>query len=243
MKIDVALLAALAVFGLFGLLSGAIRQLAHLGGLVVGYLFARDVGQWAGPLIASRLGYPVVFTSLAATFAAFFLLYIAAVFLLRFALEKLFPDGERGALNRVGGFVLGASKAAAIAFVVLSIALLADRVLGEHLPGWKAEERTSVAVRLVRRYSPFTHLPQFKGLERLAQASRDPEAAARLSRDPEFKALTKDPRLQALAKEPAFQRAVQTGDWARALENPALLELLENPDVAKKLGRLSSSLE
>ncbi len=243
MKIDVALLAALAVFGLFGLLSGAIRQLAHFGGLIVGALFARSVGQWAGLQLAARLGYPLVFSSLAATFAAFFLLYIAAVFLLRFALEKLFPDGERGALNRVGGFALGAAKAAAIALVALSVASLAERFLGDHVPGWRSEARSSVAMELARRYSPFNHLPQLKGLERLAKASRDPEAAARLSRDPDFKALAKDPRVQALAKEPAVQRALQSGDWARALESPGLLQLLENPDVVKKLDRIASAPE
>jgi uncharacterized membrane protein required for colicin V production len=242
-KIDVALLAAMAFFGLFGLLSGAIRQLAHVGGLIAGFLLAHPAGQWAGPLIAARLGYPVVLTSIAATFAAFFLLYIAAVFLLRLVLGKLFPDGERGALNRVGGFALGAAKAAALAFVVLSIALMADRALAAHVPGWRAEERSSIAVQLVRRYSPFTHLLQLKGLERLARASRDPEAAARLARDPELKALAKDARLKALAREPAIQRAAQSGDWARALESPALLELLDNPDISKMLARLSSSDE
>jgi len=242
-RIDIAVLAVLALFGLFGLMSGAIRQLAHFGGLVVGILFARQLGQLAGPVVAARLNYPLLPTTVAASFVAFLLLYIGVVFVLRMALGKLFPDGERGALNRLGGFAMGAAKAAAVILVLLSLALIAGRSLQSLWPGWKGEERSSIAAGLARRYSPFTHLPQFGGIERLARASRDPQAAARLAQNPDFKVLARDPRLQALSQDPAVQSALRSGDWAGALGSPLLLEALEDPKVGDRLMRLSGAPE
>jgi len=241
--IDLAVLAVLAVFGFFGLLSGAIRQVGHLGGLAAGYLLARPLGHLVGPTAAARLGYPVVLTNIVASLVAFFLVYLAAAYALRFLLAKLLPDGERGGLNRAAGFALGAAKAAAVLLVMLSIALLAEKPLVSLLPAWRREARTSVAVSLARRYSPFTHLPTFAGLERLSRAARDPAAAARLAQDPDFKALSRDPRVQQLSKDAAVQKALETGDWASALGSASLHEALDDAQVRERLGRLSSAAE
>jgi uncharacterized membrane protein required for colicin V production len=119
--IDVAVLAVLFLAGGLGLISGAIRQLAHLGGLVAGWFTARPLAGLVGPLAAKQLGYPLLPTTVACSFACFFVGYIVAVFALRFV-RGIGPARRRARmLTRMGGFLLGAAKAAILVFVALSL--------------------------------------------------------------------------------------------------------------------------
>ncbi|HEY3449465.1 MAG TPA: CvpA family protein [Myxococcales bacterium] len=240
MTIDLAVLAVLFLAGGLGLVSGAIRQLAHLGGLVAGWLAARPLAQLAGPLAAKQLGYPLLVTTIACSFACFFVVYIASVFALRFVLGKVLPDGERGMLNRLGGFLLGAAKAAILVFVALSVLAFGEKWLVKLWPEFKKEAAPSLSMRLARQHGLFASLPAVGGLEKVLNASRDPQAAARLAEDPEFQALARDPRVKGMVDDQGIRRALQEGDVASLLSSVRVLEALNDPKMMDRLTRFES---
>lgn len=240
MRIDLAVVVIILFFGGLGLWSGAIRQLAHLGGLVVGYLCARPLGMLAGPLVAQKLGYPLLFTSIGCSFVLFFVVYALCVLALRLLLSKLLPDGERGALNRMGGFALGALKAAAIVFVALSALVLVDKPLSRLLGPFAREAKGSIAIGLARRHSLFAQTPQLASIERLVKASADPQAAARIAEDPQLKALSKDPRMKSLVNDAAVRRALEKGDYAALLSSVNVLKVLNDPKLSESLAKAAS---
>jgi membrane protein required for colicin V production len=237
--IDLAVLLALFLFGVLGMVSGAVRQLAHLGGIAVGAVAARPLAQLVAPRVVARVHYPSLFVTIALIFALFFVLYVASVIVLRWLLPKVMPRGEQGALNRVGGLLLGAGKAAAIAFVGLSAIVFVEKPLSGLWPEFRREASASVGVKLARRFNLFAGLPQFSGLSRLVAASRDPQLAARLAEDPEFKALSRDPRIRSLVDDAAVQRALQSGDYTALLSSVKVMALLNDPRAAERLSRLA----
>jgi uncharacterized membrane protein required for colicin V production len=240
LKIDLVVLVALLLVGGMGMWSGAIRQLANLGGLVAGYLGARPLGAFLGPLVAQKFGYPLLFSSIACSFIAFFVVYALTVMLLRLVLSKLVPDGEHGALNRLGGFLLGTAKAGAIAFVALSALVFVEKPLIKLWSDYRGEAKSSIALGLARRHNLLARLPQVASLEKLVKASSDPEAAARLAEAPEFKALAKDPRVRSIADDAAVRRALESGDYAALLSSVKVLNLLNDPRMSEKLARAAA---
>ena len=240
MKIDLAVLGILFFAGGLGLWSGAIRQLAHLGGLDAGWFAARPLAQLVGPLLSKELGYPLLVTTVGCSFACFFVVCIGAVFALRLALSKLLPDGERGMLNRLGGFALGAAKAAILVFVVLSLLVFLEKHVARLWPGFKKEAGASLAMRQVRHHGLFASLPAVSGLEKVLTASRDPQAAAELAQDPDFQALARDPRVKGMADDQGVRRALQEGDVAALLSSVRVLEALNDPKLMERLTRLDS---
>ncbi|MFN7133143.1 MAG: CvpA family protein [Myxococcales bacterium] len=241
MKIDLAVAVFVGFFGLMGLFSGAIRQLGHLGGLLAGYLLARPLAQIVAPLVATKFGYPPLFASIACSFMLFFALYVIGTMLVRAILTKAFPDGERGALNRVGGLMLGSGKAALILFVILSGLVFLERPIGQHFAEFRRETKSSIAMALARRHNLFSSLPQVSGLARLAEAARNPEAQAKLAEDPNFRALQKDARMQSLVNDASVRNAFETGDYSAILGSVKVLNVLNDPKLADKLSDLSKA--
>ncbi|MGI5862232.1 MAG: CvpA family protein [Myxococcales bacterium] len=240
MKIDLAVVVVILFFGGLGLWSGAIRQLAHLGGLIAGYLSARPLGLIAGPIVAQKLGYPLLFTSIGCSFVLFFVVYALTVLVLRLVLSKLLPDGESGALNRMGGFALGAAKAAVIVFVTLSALVLVEKPLSRLLKPYAREAKSSIAVGLARRHSLFAQIPQLASIEKLVKASADPKAAARIAEDPQLKALAMDPRMKSLVNDAAVRRALENGDYAALLSSVNVLKVLNDPKLSERLAKAAS---
>ncbi|MGC4115876.1 MAG: CvpA family protein [Myxococcales bacterium] len=240
MTIDLAVLAVLFLAGGLGLVSGAIKQLAHIGGLVAGWLAARPLATLVGPLAAKQLDYPLLPTTIACSFACFFVIYIVAVFALRFVLAKIFPDGEHGWLNRLGGFALGAAKAGILVFVALSLLAFGEKWLVKLWPGFKKEAAPSLSMKLARSHGLFASLPAVGGLEKVLNASRDPQAAAKLAEDPEFQALARDPRVKQMVDDQGIRRALQEGDVASLLSSVRVLEALNDPKFVDRLSRFES---
>jgi len=234
-KIDLVLAGVLLLFGLLGAMSGAIRQLAHLGGLVVAWLFARPLALLIAPFVVAQLKWPPLFTTIGCAFLLFFVLYALTVFALRFVLGKLFPDGEKGSLNRLGGLVLGAAKAGVISFVVLSLVTLVEKHVASLWKEYRSETQNSVAVGLVRAHNPFLNLPQFKALRELAQSKSISGVAA----SPDLKALSSDPRLKALLEDSSIRKALESSDYGALLRSGKVLEALNDPALSEKLAKLN----
>ncbi len=89
MGIDIGILILLSVFGLFGLISGAIKQLAHWAGLAIGYLVARPLAAHFSPQIAARLGFPGVAVNVGLSVLFFFCLYLGGTIVAHFVLKKV----------------------------------------------------------------------------------------------------------------------------------------------------------
>lgn len=240
MTIDLVVLAVLFLAGGLGLASGAIKQLSHIGGLVVGWLGARPLATFVGPFVAKQLGWPLLVATIASSFACFFVLYVASVFLLRFLLGKVFPDGEHGWLNRFGGFFLGAAKAAVLVFVALSLLAFGEKWVLKLWPDFKKEAGPSLSMKLARGHGLFASLPAVGGLEKVLNASRDPATAARLGESPEFQALARDPRVKGMVDDQGIRRALQEGDVASLVSSVRVLEALNDPKFVDRLSRFDS---
>ena len=241
MKIDIIVAMVLLTFALTGLYSGAIKQLGHLAGVIAGYLGAKPLAGLVAPLMARQLGFPPLVATVACSFLCFFLLYLAAAVLTRMLLAKVFPSGEHGALNRLGGLLLGFAKTALILFVILSGLVFLEKPVGNLWHDFRLETAKSKSMGLARRYNLFSTLPQLSGLSRVAQAARDPEYAAQLAEDPEYKALSRDPRMKALVNDQAINRAFATGDVQAMLSSVQVMNVLNDPKMMERLGKLATS--
>jgi len=240
LTIDLAVVGIVFALGLFGLMSGAIKQIAHLGGLVAGWLLSRPLALVLGPLAAKKFGYPLLLTTIGLSFVAFFAIYIVTVLLVRLVLARVFPAGEHGWLNRLGGFFLGAAKAAAIAFVVLSGLVFVESFLVSVWSDWAKEAKQSLALRLVRHHGLFSSLPAVGGLEKILKLARDPSSAANLAQDPDFQALAKDPRVRAMVDDAGIRHALAEGDSAELLSSVRVLDVLNDPKLVERLTRFES---
>jgi len=105
-----------------GAFEGAIRQIAHLAALGVGYVCARPLGRSFGPGLAQSLHLPLLFGVLAATILVFIVVMVAVRALLvrpvRTLILSLSPEPRR--IDRVLGFALGALKVCLIAYLMIS---------------------------------------------------------------------------------------------------------------------------
>lgn len=238
MTLDLWLLGALVLFGLLGLFSGAIKQLSQWIGLAAAYLFAKPLAAALAPLAAERLGIPALLAPLVVGGTAFPLIFFGGSLLAHLLLKRALPAGEKGRTDRGVGFLMGAAKAGAIVFILLSVVLAFEEPLGK--AGWNVAKETdgSRAAAFVRGHNLFSrlHIPALEKAQKLA-AARDPQAALALLNDPKIKKLLQDPEL---AKQ--FQALGAGGVSPQALLNdPKIKQLLQDPELAKKLAELQAA--
>jgi uncharacterized membrane protein required for colicin V production len=242
MKIDMMILGVMALFGIIGLLSGAIRQLSHWAGLALGYFAAKPLASALTPLAGKRLDWPPVLLNVLLSCILFVLLSAAGAAAAHFLFARLVQGREGGPANRALGFVLGAGKAAAGIFVALSALLFLERPFAEASDAFGAQTKDSAAVAFVRSHNLFAslHLPALAGIQKMLAAQKDPRAAQSLSNDPSLKALLDDPRLKAVLMDPGLKKALTSGDAAAMLGSAKLKDLLNDPDLAGRLSRLQT---
>lgn len=244
--IDFAFLAFLAVLGLLGWLSGAIRQLSHWAGLALAYFCAPPLAALLTPLVTPRLApllpaklplSPAV-VNMSLTSSLFSLIFIIGTVVLSVLAGKMIGVHENGKANRIGGFVLGAAKAAVLVFAALAVLLFLEKPLTEAFGGLYEPLAKSVAVGFVRAHNPLeaAPLPALAKIEKLMSAMRDPKETAALLRDPELRKLLENPSLNLALKDKTLEKALRGGDWSALKNDPRLAELLKDPRIA---GRLS----
>ncbi|MBU8900528.1 CvpA family protein [Corallococcus sp. H22C18031201] len=240
MGIDLTILGLVLFFGLLGAASGAAKQVANAAGLALGYFTSRQLASVLGPKVATAMGVPLLAGTLTATVLVFVCVWLAV----RYALGALIlrflsgnrPD-ERGA-DRALGFALGGAKVTAIIWVALSALTFFEQhvvVAGKHLG---VAPKDSLSFQLARRFNLFelTQFAPLADLVRVAQASTDPQRAAKLQDDPAFKALRKDPRFQRALQDKELRDALARGDTRALLRNDLILQLIQDPDIAARLG-------
>lgn len=232
MSLDLAVLGAVVVLALAGAAWGALRQLTFLGAAVLGFLAARALAPSVGDGLSGSLPAPVsrVTAALLVFFGVLFGASLAAHLVLRWMGAGRFWRPADRAL----GAILGAAKAALVAWVVLS-ALAFTGPLGPLDP------RGSDFAALAREHNLFEawRSPTSGLLKRLLQAARDPRGSARLLSDVELKALLEDPRVQAL-----LQEARASGERDPPLErSPRAMELLSDPAFLERLEKAQRKLD
>jgi len=245
--IDVIILCVVVFFSLLGAYTGAAKQIANMVGMVTAYFVCRRLGPVVGPKLAAAAGTADLIGVLLGTV----LLFIVVLTLVRFILGTLLNRLMRGkdpanrGPDRMIGLALGGAKVAIICYLLLSALTFVEKhvvVAGQKL-GISPED--SKAFALARRYNLFeaTQFAPVKDFVQVAQASTDPERAAKLQNDPAYKALRQDPRFQQALKDEKLRRALEQGDTQALLRSNLILQLIQDPDFAARLGAASRASE
>ncbi|XXF75739.1 CvpA family protein [Myxococcaceae bacterium GXIMD 01537] len=247
MTIDLVILGLVLFFGLIGAVSGAAKQIANIVGMGVAWFVSRRLGPLLGPKLAASLGGMQLLGLLAATSLLFLVVWVAVRYALGYLLQRLMAgkDPDNRGVDRLLGFVLGATKVGLMAYVVMSALTFFEQhvvVAGKRLG---VSPKDSVCFGLARRYNLFelTQFSALKDLVRVAQVASDPKRAGQLQSDPAFQALRKDPRFQKALKDGDMRRALERGDSQALLRNNLVLQLIQDPQFAAQLGAASRAAD
>jgi len=246
MTLDLFILLLAAVVGILGAQRGAASQLASWGALVLGVLAARPGAAVLGPVFRSALHAAPGTAAVAAGFATFLVVLVAARLVLDALLRSLLTLGnpEHRGLDRAGGFLLGAGKVLAIAWVALSALAFVEehvnvsgKVLGVH-------PEDSLCFAAARRWNLFG-MADFgitQSLLKLEQALKKPGGMAQLANDRAVAALLQNPRFKVVSEDPAVRRAVEQHDVLSLLRTDSVLKLLQDSEARGKLQAAVDSL-
>jgi membrane protein required for colicin V production len=237
MMLDLVIAALAVLVGIVGARRGASQQLAGWVALVLAVLAARPGASLFEAPFTRWLHTTPGIAAVAAGFTTFVVVLVAARLVLRALFRGVLTLGnpELQAPDRVLGFVLGAAKVLAIAWVALSALAFVEERVSFRLPVLSADR--SLAFAVAKRWNLFG-LADFgpaKSLMKLEQALKSPEAMSKLSSDPAMAALFKDPHWKTLTQDPAVKRAVEQHDVASLLRTDAVVKLLKDPGARAKL--------
>jgi membrane protein required for colicin V production len=247
MTLDLLILALAALVGWSGARRGAASQLAGWGALLLAVLAAKPGASLLGPAFARGLHAPLGTATVAAGLAVFVVVLVAARLALNAVLRGVLTLGnpERRGLDRLLGFVMGAAKVLAVAWVALSaLAFVEERfsISGKVLG---LSPQSSLAFGAARRWN-FFGMADFgpaQSLMKLEQALRRPGGTARLANDPAVATLLKDPRFKAVADDPSVKKAVEEHDVATLLRTDSVVKLLSDSEARAKLLAALASLQ
>ncbi len=250
MNLDLAVFGVVAVFGLLGLISGLIRQVSHWVALVAAYLLSQPISAALTPAAAAKFGWPAGLVQVGLSSLVFTGVLIVGALLCQILLGKILGGVTGPAVNRGGGLILGAAKAAAVCYVLLSAVLFFEKPLGDFLPSARSALKTSEVADVIRRRNLFTkvRLPALDNVTKLLAAAKDPKAVKKLREDPKLKELMSDPRLKAMLTDSGLSQAAAGGDAGEMLGSMDLSSLMSDPKMAglledPKLKELLSGLE
>ncbi|GEM_PF-860505 len=246
--IDLMTLFLVLFLGAVGAFTGAIRQISNIAALVTAYFASNPCAAKIAPPVAAALSAPLFLATVACCIVSFFLVYAASYVLYRMLLKRIIPEGENGMIDKMGGFLLGGGKAAAIMFVILSALVLIEPGVRSHWDRFAQEEQHSRAYRFARENSIFARMTQFQTLQTVMMASgsradpRTADALAQLAADPDLAALAKNPRIAAIAADHDIQRALFSGNYPALFANDKVRELLNDRELFDELGRVRAKV-
>lgn len=160
MMFDLALLALVGLLALWGAYRGFLRQVFGVIGFIGGIALARLFAQPFGDAFAKDLGLPVAVATAAMAFAIFLVAEIASSLLGRF-LHKRMTGGFTGAVERGGGFLIGAAKGLLVSWALASlVALLRPHLshVERDTPAARLDLAHSHAISLAREVNLITEL-------------------------------------------------------------------------------------
>jgi membrane protein required for colicin V production len=245
--IDVIILCLVVFFAMVGAITGAAKQIAHMMGMAVAYFVSRKLGTVLGPRLADSLGDSQLFGALVATVLVFIFVLVVVRYALGALLQRVMTgrDPNNRGPDRMIGFALGGAKVALICYVLVSALTFVEQhvvVAGQKL-GVSPKDSRAFAFARKNNLFEMTQFAPLKDFVRVAQASTDPEKAAKLQNDPAYKALRQDPRFQRALKEGNLRRALEQGDTQALLRSNLVLQLIQDPEFAARLGAAARASE
>ena len=231
MKFDLVLAGLVALFGLFGLFSGALSQLRHWLSLIFAALAARPLAARLAPYTAPQVGFPPKVVEVVLSGLLFVVLFLLASAIVGLLLLKLLPGRQGGRGDQAFGFGLGAAKGAALLFVLLSFIIFFEEPLTRAFGPFPAPVRESRAVAFVRRHDLFdaVPVPALAKIEKLIEAAKNPGGLQGLANEPEMRKLLDDPQLKAALQDDALSQALKSGDFSALKNDPRFRALLNDP--------------
>jgi len=247
MTVDLVVLALVAVGAAFGARSGAARQIASWGALVVAALAARPGGALLGVTFARFFQTSESLGAIAASFATFIVVAVVARLVGTRLLQGVLggrDPAERGT-DRALGALLGAGKVAAVAWVALSALAFVEENVQVTGKGLGLSPKDSTAFAIARKWNLFA-APVFSRAADLAAAQkvfRSPELFQQLASHPSVTALEKNPRFRAVVSDSEVKAALERGDTVAVLRSSAVHKLLQDPDALVQLAKLRQAVE
>jgi membrane protein required for colicin V production len=247
MTVDLVVLALVVIGAIFGARSGASRQLASWGALVVAALAARPGGALLGRTFAGFFHTTEALGAIAASFATFIVVAVVARLVGTRLLQGVLggrDPADRGT-DRALGALLGAGKIAAVAWVALSALAFVEANVQLAGKGLGFSPKDSTAFAIARKWNLFA-APVFSRAADLAAAQkvfRSPELFQQLANHPSVTALEKNPRFRAVVTDPEVKAALDRGDTVAVLRSNAVHKLLEDPDALVQLAKLRQAVE
>lgn len=123
MRFDLFCLALVGLFALFGLIRGFLRQIFGIAGFIGGIALARFFARPFGDAFSKDLHLPASMAAAALAVVIFLAAEITASLIGNF-LHKRMEGGFTGAVERGGGFLVGAAKGLLVAWVIASLVAL-----------------------------------------------------------------------------------------------------------------------
>jgi membrane protein required for colicin V production len=247
MTLDLVVLALVALGAVFGARSGASRQLASWGALLLAALAARPGGALLGNAFGRFFHTSESLGAVAASFATFIVVAVVVRLvgtrLLQGVLGGRDPS-ERGT-DRALGAVLGAGKVAAVAWVALSALAFVETNVQVAGKGLGLSPKDSAAFAVARKWNLFS-APFFSRAADLAAAQkvfRTPELFHQVAGNPAVTELEKNPRFRAVVADPEVKEALDRGDTVALLRSPSVHRLLQDPEALVQLARLRQAVD
>jgi uncharacterized membrane protein required for colicin V production len=221
-KVDLALAAAVLLFGVFGWRSGAIEEVSDWVAMAVGYAASGLYLGKLASLVAARTGTPIGAARIAVSGVLFSTASLVAAALLRYVSSRLITHPEQRPLDHACGFVLGSGKGLFLCYAALSAVIAFEPIIEKARGPLPGDFRASVSVGIVRAHNLFSlvKIPAVSRLQKQAAAQQDPQ-----KQDPKLQELLKDPQLRAALQEE--REAIQNGDWGALKADPRLAPLLK----------------
>lgn len=247
MTLDLILLALVALGAVFGARAGASRQLAGWGALIAAGLLCRPGAAILGPTFASAFHTTPTLGTVAAGFATFVVVAVGVRVLGTLVLRGVLggrDPADRGT-DRALGFLLGAGKVLAVAWVALSaLAFVEDNVqlAGK---GLGLSPKDSTAFAAARKWNLFA-APAFSQAADLVKAQeifRSPQLFAKVAADPAVAELQKNHHFRTVFADPEVKQALERGDTVGLLKLDSVHRLLQDPEALSQLAALRKALE
>jgi membrane protein required for colicin V production len=233
-NLDLAVLGLVLLAAVAGAVSGALRQVLTLAGVVAGWAAAR----FLAPHLVRQLQAPSASTRVAVVAATFVVGWVVAALLAGAVLRAVQGEAQRpGWFDRLLGALVGAAKGGLVAWVLLALlALMGGRLaIGSLL----IESRGSRAAALAARHDLLSLAGHraARSAQRLVEIWRDPVRRERLLRDPGWSRLLEKSGLKELLDRSA-SGAGKAADEAAGAAREKAEGLLADPDLKALLDKL-----
>jgi membrane protein required for colicin V production len=234
MLIDLLVVAILVFLAVRGRTTGTITQVGQWAGLMLGRAVAKPLALILTLMLLKDLGFPAASIRVFISGLCFYTFYILGSMIARHFLKRSIGHHTNSRKDQVGGMLLGVAKGVVAIHFTLSVVLFFERPIAKAL---EISLDRSLVVAFVRPRNVFATAsrPTLTRLNKLLEATRDPEAAKQLADDPALAAMLDDPAVLAALTDERLGAAVEKRDWAILQEDPRVSALLRDPRITGPL--------